>query len=293
MSLKNGIRSCITAPPGHVLVVVDAAQIEARGVAKFAGQADLLRDFELGHDVYSVFAGEVLAVTVRKARKDDPPAVAKLLTARRALGKVGILGMGYGMGCDRALEYMETYPELGPKIESGEIDLMFCRRFVDHYRTRYAMVPRLWNNLENAFRATTKYGEPQELYGLRLTRDGSTTVVRLPSGRCLFYPHASVSSENGREKIKYHWGKLWGGTLVENVVQSASRDVLGDAILWIEDNGPWRVVLHVHDEVVLVVPKAEAEDALALTLKALRRRPAWAPDWPLDAEGQIMERYSK
>lgn len=285
--LQTEMKHCLRAPEGHVLIMGDAAQIEARGTAWLAGQTDLLAAFSRDEDVYSDFAAEVLAAPCRKPRKSDPPPVAKLYGARRAIGKVGILGMGYNMGPDRCLEYMQTYPELEPKVESGEIDFMFCKNLVNTYRTKYYMIPKLWKDLENVFRFTTRYGTPQTLRGLGLSRDGTTTVIRLPSGRRLYYPHAAVDVKGD---LRYHWGKLYGGILTENVVQAMSRDVLVEALLFVEEHG-FRVAHHVYDSLVVVAKETEDTIAYACVSEALKRVPTWATGWPMGAEVTLGSRY--
>ena len=285
--LQTEMKHCLTAPPGMVLILADAAQIEARGTGWISGQADLCEAFACNADVYSDFAGEVLAVHVRKPRQDDPPAVARLHGGRRALGKVGILGMGYGMGAERALDYMETYPELRPKVESGEIDLPFCKRFVNAYRNKYRMIPKFWRDIENVFRFVTRYGKPQSLRGLQLSRQGTTVVLTLPSGRSLFYANAAVAGEG---RLHYRWGDLWGGTLTENVVQAMSRDLLAEALLFCEDQGV-RIGHHVYDSLVAIVPEDRAEAAKKIVEQSLLRVPEWAQGWPMGVESSIGKRY--
>lgn len=285
--LATEIKHTLVALEGRLLVCSDAAQIEARGNGWIAGQTDLCEAFARNEDVYSTFAADVLAVPVRKPRKDDPPPVAKLYTGRRALGKVGILGMGYGMGATRALDYMETYPELRPKVESGEIDLSFCKRFVDAYRNKYRMIPKFWRDLEDAFRYVTRYGNPRTLRGLGLSREATTTVIKLPSGRCLFYPAAHIGRE---DRLAYRWGDLWGGTLTENIVQAMSRDILAEALLYVEERG-FRVAHHVYDSLVVSVPEARVEEAKSVVEEALTHVPDWAEGWPLGCETTIGVRY--
>ena len=285
--LQVQVKHTLIAPEGHVLILADAAQIEARGLAWLAGQTDLVEAFAQDRDIYSEFAAETLAVPCRKPKKSDPLPVYKLYAGRRALGKVGILGMGYGMGADRALEYCETYEELAPKVQSGEIDLGFCKRFVDSYRNKFPMIPKLWRDLENTFRFVVRYGQPQTLRGLSLSKDGSTVVLRLPSGRSLFYPHAGIDRDN---RLSYQWGGFWGGLLVENVVQAMSRDVLADAILFCEDHG-FRVAFHVHDSIIVSVPIEQQTLAYACVCDSLKRVPAWATGWPFNVEATIGSRY--
>ncbi len=52
----SALRRCLQAPDGHVLVVVDSAQIEARVLAWLAGESELLQQFADGEDVYVRFA---------------------------------------------------------------------------------------------------------------------------------------------------------------------------------------------------------------------------------------------
>jgi DNA polymerase I-like protein with 3'-5' exonuclease and polymerase domains len=202
-------------------------------------------------------------------------------------GPMIVHNCGYGMGGPRCYEYMETYPELAPKIESGEIDLAFSKRLVDAYRNKYRMIPTLWRDSENAFAYTTKYGVSRTLRGLEFSRQGTTTVLRLPSGRCLFYPHARIGAE---DRLAWQWGDLWGGSIVENIIQSVSRDVLVEAVLAVEAAG-FRVALHCHDSIVVSVEKSRAEEAKACVCAALVSPPIWALNWPLGVEASISERY--
>jgi hypothetical protein len=292
-ALTNRVRGVLVAPSGCSLVVADAAQIEARVLAWLAGQDDLVAAFERGEDVYSQFASTVFAAPVRKPTKDDSPEDTKTLTYRRACGKVGILGMGYGMGKVRALEYFAQYPDLEDKLESGEIDILFSDQMVKTYRATYPRIPQFWSDIEAAFKRTTKYGQAQELPHLKLWRDGTTTVIQLPSTRCLFFKHAtSIMGERGRDELRWHYGKLWGGTIVENVVQATARDIL--ALAWLEciDNG-LPVGHHIHDELVGVVPTDEADAALKHMISYLSHRPDWAAGCPLAAEGKVCSKYGK
>jgi hypothetical protein len=63
---NTDIRNCLCAPPGYELVIVDAAQIEARINAWLAGQEDLVNQFMEGADVYSIFASMLFGFAVNK-----------------------------------------------------------------------------------------------------------------------------------------------------------------------------------------------------------------------------------
>ena len=55
----------------------------------------------------------------------------------------------------------------------------------------------------------------------------------------------------------------------------------------------YRVVLMVHDEVILCVPKEQAEEALEETLIAFHTAPDWCLDLPVAGEGGITNFYKK
>ncbi len=117
-----------------------------------------------------------------------------------------------------------------------------------------------------------------------------TLYLTLPSGRSIAYPQARLipsKFEDAPPDILFKdnsrgaWTdrRAWFGTLVENVVQGAARDVLAAAIVRLETQGI-PVVLSVHDEVVVEVPldsPLTEEAFLALVLTP----PAWAKDLPL------------
>lgn len=291
----NAIRNLLTAPPGDVLVITDAAQIEARNLAWQARQDDLIEAFVEGRQIYCEFASEVMGKYIRKPLACDPPPVVKYLKHYRMFGKVGILGCGYGMGVDRCLAYAHDVYHL-------DIDRPMATRIVGHYREKYKKICQLWTDVEQAFKYVVRY--PSETCtlepGLQFSNTDETVSVTLPSGRALYYHSPYITKdERGRdqlcmpdERIRGAEIRMWGGYLVENLIQAESRDVLGDAILALEDIG-YPVALTAHDEVILVVPEDQGEDALATSIQILSQTPTWMTGCPLGAEGQITERYCK
>lgn len=67
----KAIREAICAPDGHVLMVGDLSQIEARLSAYLAGEDRLVEAFRQGRDVYSEFASNVYGRTITKADKRE------------------------------------------------------------------------------------------------------------------------------------------------------------------------------------------------------------------------------
>ncbi len=76
-----GLKECIEAPPGWVIINCDSSNIEARMLAWWAGQDDLVQDFANGVDVYCKLASTIFGRTITKAD-----------TKERFLGKTVVLG---------------------------------------------------------------------------------------------------------------------------------------------------------------------------------------------------------
>lgn len=285
------IRQLLKAAPGYTLVIVDAAAIEARVLAWIAGQWDLVEKFQNGEEIYCGFASKVLGYACRKPRKSGGiPAVEQRFTwARNAIGKIGVLGCGYGMGQDKLFALGE-----------GQFDLDMALRIRDTYRSENAAIVQFWKDIERAFIYTAKYQQPCSLpRGLRFhsTQDADV-IITLPNGRELKYAQVKIVADKYGDKaevynaVEHCWEHIWGGTLTENVVQAMSRDVLAECILRLEDQGV-HVSFHCHDEVVCALPVEAAEAALKLAIAEMSRVPVWAPRMPLAAEGCLSERYKK
>ena len=84
--------------------------------------------------------------------------------------------------------------------------------------------------------------------------------------------------------------KLYGGLLLENLVQATARELMADALLKIEAAG-LPVVLHVHDSVTVEVAENEGQAALDLMIQLLTEEPLYMPGLPLAAEGEIKTHY--
>jgi DNA polymerase len=287
------IRGLLKAPDGDELVIVDKATIEARVLAYLAGQTDLVEAFTNKADVYCKFASIVLGWPVRKARKDDPAPIAKKCREGRALGKVGVLGCGYGMGWERLIEYAS-----GPGYDLKLVEAD-ARKIVDTYRQSNPMITGFWRAIEKAFIYTARYQANCEMprgISFHSTKDVDV-VMRLPNGRCMNYHRVKLEAgEYGQmrasvwNEIEHHHDHLWGGVLTENVVQAVSRDLLMEAMLRLEAKGH-HIVHRIHDELVILAKKGEGHVVLKEAEREFRTAPVWAPGLPLDAEGCVSDRY--
>jgi DNA polymerase len=82
---------------------------------------------------------------------------------------------------------------------------------------------------------------------------------------------------------------LWGGSLVENIVQALARIVVGQQMLKIQEK--YRVALTVHDAAVVVVKEAELDSALAYIVECMKWTPDWARGLPVTCEAHYGRNY--
>jgi DNA polymerase len=300
------VRLCLRAAPGKVLVIADFASIEARGVAWCAGEQGLLERFAAGQDVYCDLAGRLFGHAVTRAHERE-----------RKVGKIAILGCGYGMSARKFAEHARSS---GVDLAASGIT---AEEVVEGYRDAYPAIAGrragdgdrvwreggLWRDVETLALAAIVLNESHQAGRCQFSHAGGTLLIRLPSGRLLRYRNARVEARipafydrlglprKSRPTLVFDSPRqpgesTYGGKLVENVVQAICRDLLVEAMLACERAG-LPVVLHVHDEIVAEVPAAEAEAALRRLAEIMSRPPAWATGFPVEVEAFTAERYFK
>jgi DNA polymerase len=284
-NFKRGseIRYSLLAPDGYQVVVQDLSNIEARMLAWLAKEDKLLLAYANKEDVYSKFASTVFHQPINK---EDHP-------TERFVGKTCILGLGYQTG------------ELKLKHTLFLAGLIFtlrqCYDMKMLYRTQYAKIPALWRHAESMiFHMTRKDAEPIE-WGPMVVE---YQRIRMPNGLYLNFPGIRMGyDEAGRSTGHEYWnGKFWtniyGGKLVENVIQCLSRILMAEAMLQIDEElciMGGQVALTVHDELVGVAPTERAEEANSRMAEILKVPPQWCNDGSLtlDTEGGYAQNYSK
>lgn len=270
-------------PEAKVLVCADFAQIEARVIAWLAGQQDILDVFASGEDVYT-YTARLIGSTSRQ------------------LGKVCVLGLGFGMG---PVKFILTAASYGLTI-----DEVFAESTVKAWREANREIVHFWYELDDAFREAIKspYGTRVKVGDYVTVERGRTAVfIRLPSGRQLVYRNARlVYNPDARHRSGYdivyegvdqktkRWATIrtYGGKLAENVTQAVARDIMAEALLTLDDLGV-DLRLTVHDEIIAVALASEAQRTLDLIIEIMRTPPAWGLGLPIGAEGWFGERYRK
>jgi DNA polymerase len=283
--LKGMLRPSLLPSGNHQLVIADWSAIEARVNPWLSNSPEgeaKLDLFRTGEDIYKVNASATFGVAV--ASVDD---------AQRQVGKVQELACGFG-GAVGAFNAMgRIYNVVLPEAQS--------RRMVDAWRRANPWAVKQWSDLEQAY--TLAMRQPgREFTAGRVTYlyDGQHLWYALPSGRVLCYPFAR-KDRDGISYAKAAWkpaqdakewprARLWHGLACENIVQATANDLLRDALRRLDAAGE-KVILHVHDEIVLQAGDADA--AAARLQDIMTTPPAWASGLPLAAEVNIRERYGK
>jgi DNA polymerase len=280
--LKGMLRPALVPAPGHVLIVADWSAIEARMNPWLSAEPTSeakLDLFRTGADVYKHNASATFHVPVDQIDKEQ-----------RQIGKVQELACGYGGGIGAFAAMGRVYGVHLPEADS--------RRMVDAWRRANPWAVRYWQDLEGAYtRALRNPGHEFTAGRVTYYFDGQHLWYALPSGRILCYPYARLDAD-GVTYAKASWkpavdakewprARLWKGLACENICQAAANDVLRATLRQVD------AVLHVHDEVVLEVPEADADAAVARLHEVMCTAPGWAEGLPLDAEINVMERYGK
>ncbi|MGR3808609.1 hypothetical protein [Pasteurella testudinis] len=258
----------------------------------FAGQTDLLDGFRHGLDVYSEFATDVVfGYPVDKSMKTE-----------RQVGKVCILGLGYGMGWRTFQRALRSGPMGAPPMACSD---EFAQKCVYGYRAKYPMIAQNWK-IADSIIAQMMLPDCDIQWGpLRVMHN----CLLLPNGLWLSYPGLRqnvIEHANGVDISFEYWnGKFWkktyGANIIENISQCLAGLVIKEAMnkvdRWLVENDLGRIVLQVHDEIIAVArddhPTIGPDDIQAKIQQFMCEQPDWCPDLPLDAEGGYAKEYSK
>lgn len=281
---KSILRRALIAPEDHYVYVADLSNIESRMLAWFAGQEDLLYQYAQGEDIYCNFASQIYN---RPINKDDDP-------TERFVGKTAILGLGYGMGANKFKATLAS-GAAGPVISISQDE---AYEIVNNYRSTYSEIDQLWTRcnhfLSEMATLANRSSTFQNLYDTYKCVGVHSESISLPNGLRLKYPNL-VRCQTGSFRFdgRRSYENTYGGKLTENIIQALSRIVVTDAMLRIAKIPDLDIVLTVHDEIVCVGPKTDAESRFNAIIDEMCVAPSWAPDLPLAAEGGFDLSYSK
>lgn len=280
--LSELIRTAFVAKPGCRFIISDYSAIEARVLAWLAGEQWRLEVFQTHGKIYEASASAMFHVPIEEITKASP---------LRQKGKISELALGYG-GSVGALASMGAL-QMG--LEESELP-----ELVSTWRNANPHITKFWWDVDKAAVEAVRDRKPGKVGRIGFSYASGILFITLPSGRKLSYVKPRVEMNKfGRDGLTYEgigdskkWMRLetYGPKLVENIVQAASRDILAEAMLRLEQAG-FEIVCHVHDEVVLEVP--EGVSSVDEINEIMAVNPEWSEGLPLKAAGFESPFYKK
>lgn len=297
-------RHFIHDPEGDMLDV-DFVGVEARITPWLCGDERKLQSIIDGVDQYKSAASKVYKV-----------AYDMVIKTQRSVGKVAELACCFGVGGKGLLAGMQ-------QNGINDITLKECREIVKIWRENHPATVDCWKEIENAAKAairdgtTTQVADGRLAFGRIKTAGIVYLVMRLPSGRRMYYPEPKLKNvfkkydeeemledpwkrEKGGywiEQISFYgkvenggmWGRVytWGSRLFENAVQATGADLLNYGCIEATRDG-YEILMIVHDQAL-----ARANKPLAGFMEAICRKQPWAETFPLEADGAIVPFYLK
>ena len=281
--LRPGVlRRSLCAPEGQVVLVRDLSQIEARILACISNQEDLINVFATGGDPYSFMASRIYGFEVDKIN----------YPFERNVGKVAVLGLGYGMSGGKFKDTMNSGP-MGMSPIFFDDETLYDRIVYTIYRGSNKGITSFWKTCDRFiyWMITADEDDPLEYKCLKVYKGR----IELPNGLSLVYPNI----RHDKHGQTVYDGKspavnIYGGKLTENIVQALAQIVIKNIMLEASRQLPeWRVALQVHDEVILVGPEDDVQRADKVLEQLMSTPPDWMPELPLDSEGGWAKNYSK
>lgn len=313
------IRTMIIPPEHYAFAVADYSAIEARVIAWLAGEKWRQDTFKNGGDIYCASAEQMFHVPVEKHGRN---------AHLRKKGKVAELALGYqggvnamkrmggeamGMTEEEMLDIVQKWRKKSPHIvalwnriqtaaiktiESGKDSHLSIKEY-DPIRAR-----------ENEKRTGAERGAYSDYFGngkeirfhMNFIENMEFLQIYLPSGRYICYADPQLEETErgyqitymGQNQTTHKWERLktYGGKLTENIVQAIARDCLALTLMRISKTGYW-TVMHVHDEVIVEVPKEKANECLEQIEDIMAEPIPWAPGLILTADGFTSNYYRK
>ena len=278
--LSQLIRTAFVPKENHEFIVVDFSAIEARVLSWISNEKWRLEVFKTHGKIYEASASEMFNIPMEDITKD-----------LRQKGKIAELALGYG-GSVNALISMGA---LEMNLQEDEL-----LPLVQRWRNVNINIKNFWYNVGHAALETVSKQKPMRVGKITFEYYDNYLFIKLPSGRKLSYFNPMLKRNiYGKESLTYEgiatnkkWQRIetYGPKLVENIVQGISRDILAYAMMNLKRRN-FKIVMHVHDEVVLEVKKNQV--TVEEICEIITIPPPYAEDLCLKAEAYKCDFYKK
>lgn len=286
-TLSQLIRTAFIPTEGNRFIVADFHAIEAVVLSYLANEEWRLEVFKTHGKIYEASASQMFHVPFESIKKGSD---------LRQKGKISELALGYG-GSVGALQSMDKAKSIPEEELPG---------LVKSWRNANPKITSFWWDCDKAakkaIREKTIVSVSHGNCEIKFIYDPGVLFIELPSGRRLSYirpkiePHQTFEGDKityeGMQQTSKQWTRLdtYGPKLVENIVQAFARDCLAETMFKVKNAG-LNIVMHVHDELVLDVPKDKG--SVEEVCKLFSEPISWAPGLPLTADGYECSYYKK
>ena len=275
---SSELRRAMCAPTGFKIVTSDLSNIELRLAYWFAQSENKITAIREGIDLYKQSASEITGVEYNEVDKD-----------LRFIFKVVNLSGIYGVGANKMHAILT---QGGVKKELNEV-----KNIVYAYRNANPDLLRAWSDAGEMLEAV----RAGQLYSMGknniITSEGRIGMLK-PNGMVLGLPNLrKIVTEDGRESWVYD--KKLGYKIIpeyihpakvfQRCIQSLARDIIGDQL--IEVSKKYKVVMTVHDELVMLCPEKEVEQCVSFVRQCMTKPSEWCSDLPLDCEIGVGDNY--
>ncbi|NCS46725.1 MAG: DNA polymerase I [Microcystis aeruginosa BK11-02] len=241
------IRQAFIPEDGYLLVSADYSQIELRILAHLSQEPVLLEAYRSNQDVHKVTARLLFDKS-------------EITPEERSLGKTINFGVIYGMGAQKFARESKLTVEQG-------------RKFIEKYHQRYAQV---FEYLENSKKQAIAQGYVETILGRRRYFNFDNPLLKRLRGLPLHDIDLDSLKLNNEEAQLLR-------SAANAPIQGSSADIIKVAMVKLAEvlqNYRARLLLQVHDELVLEVPREEwpsleskikttMEEAVSLTVPLL------------------------
>ncbi|MBZ9690867.1 DNA polymerase [Clostridium sp. M14] len=282
-TLSQLIRTAFIPSEGNRFIVADFSAIEARVIAYLSNEEWRLEVFRTHGKIYEASASQMFHVPIESIKKGSD---------LRGKGKIAELALGYG-GSVGALTSMDKNKSIPEEELPG---------LVKSWRNANPNITKFWWDCDKAAKKAIQERTTVTLHhGIKFIYDPGVLFIELPSGRRLSYLRPKIEpgpydktiiTYEGLQQTSKQWTTLetYGPKIVENIVQAFARDCLGETMFSVAKTG-FNIVMHVHDELILDVPKglSSVDEVCELFAKPI----SWASGLPLKADGYECSYYMK
>lgn len=283
---SDALRRCLIAPQGHKVVVADLAGIELRVnhfLWKVPSSMTLFESDPDKADLYIQFARQLYNVGPEVPDWEFKSGKHK---SKRQVGKAAHLGLGFQAGA-------ETFQKFAKTVGGVALTEKESQKIVSRWRSDYSEIKKGWDQCRDSIPTMMNglEGKCVDPWGMVTP---TPTGLATPKGY-IRYPNLRKYYNEEFDKNEIVYGNkratLYGGKMVENIVQHLARCVIADNALAVRRRTGLNPALMVHDELVYVVPAAQAQSTLDDVQEIMRTPPDWWPELITWSEGSIADNY--